>query len=71
MIEDGRVLDTAIAGHAHILATYNFADFQSPNAMLLEAGRAQRYRAAHHSVLIIHAPVVAEYLRTGRVSGLP
>ena len=28
--EDGRVLDTAVAGRAHILATYNCADFQTP-----------------------------------------
>lgn len=35
---DGRVLDTAVAGRAHVLATYNFADFQTPNTEVLEPG---------------------------------
>lgn len=66
--EDGRVLDTAIAGRAHILATYNFADFESPNTAVLEPRRVQVFQAAHHSVLIMHADRVADYLRTGRLS---
>lgn len=64
--EDGRVLDTAVAGRAHILATYNVADFESPNTAVLEPGRVQVFQAAHHSVLIMHAGRVADYLRTGR-----
>jgi hypothetical protein len=63
--EDGRVLDTAVAGRAHILATYNFADFESANTVVLEPGRVQVFQATHHGVLIMHAPVVAQYLRTG------
>ena len=63
--EDGRVLDTAIAGRAHILATLNFEDFQSPDAAVIKPGRMQVYRAAHHRVAIVHADTCAEVLRTG------
>jgi hypothetical protein len=63
--EDGRVLDTAVAGRAHILATYNFADFESPNTVVLDPGRVQVFQAAHHSVLIMHADQVAQYFATG------
>lgn len=64
--EDGRVLDTAVAGRAHILATYNFADFQTPSTELLEPGRLLVYRAAQHSLLIADAYRAADILRTGR-----
>ncbi len=64
--EDGRVLDTAVAGRAHILATYNFADFQTPGTEVLEPGRLQTYRTAQHSVLIAEAHSAADILRTGR-----
>jgi len=66
--EDGRVLDTAVAGQAHIIATFNFADFRSPNSQVLEAGRAQLYQAAHHNVLILHANKAAECLASGDFS---
>ena len=65
--EDGRVLDTAIAGGAHILATYNFADFETPNTVTLEPERIQVFDAAHRSVLIMHADRAATLLRTGRM----
>jgi predicted nucleic acid-binding protein len=64
--EDGRVLDTAIAGRADILATYNFDDFQTPSTDLLERGQLQIYRAAHHSIMIAHAQRVAEFMTTGQ-----
>lgn len=64
--EDGRVLDTAVAGRAHILATYNCADFQTPNTEVLESGKLLTYRAAQHSVLIADAHRVADFLRTGQ-----
>ena len=64
--EDGRVLDTAVAGRAHILATYNCADFQTPNAEVMESGKLLTYRAAQHSVLIADAHRVADFLRTGQ-----
>jgi predicted nucleic acid-binding protein len=63
--EDGRVLDTAVAGRASILATYNFDDFQTPNTDVLERDQLQIYRAAHHSVMIAHAQRVAEFLAAG------
>jgi hypothetical protein len=63
--EDGRVLDTAVAGRAHILATYNFADYESPNTVVLDPGRVQVFQAADHSVLIMHADQVAQYFATG------
>jgi hypothetical protein len=66
--EDRQVLDTAIAGRAHVLATYNFGDFTSPNAVVVEAGRVQVFPTAHHNVVVMHADWVAEYLRTGRIS---
>ena len=65
--EDGRVLDTAIAGRAHILATYNFKDFTSPNTEVLTPDRVQVCRTAGHDVLIMHANVAAEFLRTGQL----
>lgn len=64
--EDGRILDTAVAGRANILATYNFADFRTPNTDVLEPDQLQIYRAAHHSVMIAHARRVAEFLVTGQ-----
>jgi hypothetical protein len=74
--EDGRVLDTAIASRAHILATFNFDAFKTPGTDVLEAGELQIYSAAHHTVLIAHGNRVAEFLRTGqfptpRSSGAP
>jgi hypothetical protein len=68
--EDGRVLDTAVAGWASILATYNFGDFQTPNTDVLERVQLQIYRAAHHSVMIAHAHRVADFLRTGQYHSL-
>jgi hypothetical protein len=64
--DDGRVLDTAVAGRAHILATYNCADFQTPNTEVMESGKLLTYRAAQHSVLIADAHRVADFLRTGQ-----
>lgn len=64
--EDGRVLDTAVAGRAHLLATYNFADFQTPGTEILEPGRLQTLRTAGHNVLIADAARAADILRTGR-----
>ncbi len=64
--EDGRVLDTAVAGRADILATYNFADFQTPGIEVLEPGRLLAYRTARHSLLIADAHRAADILRTGR-----
>ena len=64
--EDGRVLDTAVAGRAHLLATYNFADFQTPGTELLEPGRLLVYRAAQHRLLVADAHRAADILLTGR-----
>jgi hypothetical protein len=69
--EDGRVLDTAVAGRANILATYNFDDFRTPNTDVLERDRLQIYHAAHHDVMIAHAGRVAEFLSTGRYRSAP
>lgn len=69
--EDGRVLDAAVAGRAHILATYDFDDFLTPNTQVLEPGQLLAYGTAHHSLLIAHAHRTAEYLRTGRLPDRP
>jgi hypothetical protein len=68
--KDGRILDTAVAGRAHILATYNFADFETPNTVVLEPGRRQINRAAQHNVLIMQAARAATYLRTGELPAI-
>jgi hypothetical protein len=68
--EDGRVLATAIAGRAHILATYNFKDFTSPNTTILAPGRVQGFRAVRHNVLVMHADAAAALLRSGEPPGL-
>ena len=37
--EDAHVLDTAVAGDAHVLATFNFKDFVSYRTRIVEPGR--------------------------------
>jgi hypothetical protein len=64
--EDGRVLGTAVAGRARILATYSFADFQTPNTDVLQPGQLQIYRTAQDSFLIADTSRAADMLRTGR-----
>lgn len=63
--EDGRVLDTAVAGRAHILATCNLADFQTPATQTLEAGRLLSFGTARHRLLIADARRAAEFLTAG------
>lgn len=63
--EDGRVLDTAIAGRAHVLATLNFNDFRSHHDQVIEPGFIHVRAAAHHRLLLMHADRVAQWLRTG------
>jgi len=68
--EDDRVLDTAVAGRAHMLATYNFKHFQTPNTEVVEDGRLLVYRTAHHTLLIADARRAADFLLHGRLPQL-
>lgn len=63
--EDGRVLDTAIAGRAHVLATMNLADFRSHHDEIVEDGYIHVRPVADHRLLIMHGDRVAQWLRTG------
>lgn len=58
--EDDRVLDAAVPGRAHLLATCNFADFRTPSIAVPESGPLQILRAAGHSVLIPDANRTAD-----------
>jgi hypothetical protein len=63
--EDGRVLDTVVAGRAHVLATMNFADFRGDHDEIVEDGFIHVRATADHRFLIMHADRVAQWLRTG------
>lgn len=66
--EDLHVLDAAVAGRAHVVATYNFDDFVSYRTRLVVPGRVAIHRAAGHDVLIAHPAVAAGWVRTGEIA---
>lgn len=63
--EDGRVLDTAIAGRADALVTSNLADFRDHHDEVLAEGRVYIRRTADHRLTIIRTQEMAAWLRTG------
>jgi hypothetical protein len=67
--EDGRVLDTALAGRADLLATLNFDDFRSHHDEIIEDGFIHVRNTAHHKLLIMQGTRVAEWFRTGQFPG--
>jgi hypothetical protein len=67
--EDGRVLDTALAGRADVLATLNFRDFRYHQDEVIERDRIHVRVTGDHSLLVMHADRVAEWFRTGKFPG--
>lgn len=64
--EDGRVLDTAIAGRADALVTANFRDFLHHGDRILIEGRVHIRKTGKHDLHLIQPPEMAEWLRSGR-----
>ena len=65
-VEDGRVLDTAVAGRADALVTYNIPDFISPGDRTLVAGDAYARRTAAREIIIVRPRYMADWLLTGQ-----
>jgi predicted nucleic acid-binding protein len=64
--EDGRVIDTAIAGRADALATANFRDFLERHDTVIVAGRVHIRHTAGHDLYIVQPREMAAWLRNGR-----
>ncbi|WP_349368968.1 PIN domain-containing protein [Salinarimonas sp.] len=64
-IEDGRVVDVAVAGRADALVTWNFADFTHGSDTVVIAGRVHVRETAAHRLTIIRTPEMAAWLRSG------
>jgi PIN domain len=65
--EDAHVLETCIAGQAHILVTANFKDFLARDVQVLEANRIALYPSPKGQLLISHPYVMSEWFRQGRI----
>lgn len=63
--EDGRVIDTAIAGRAHALVTANFRDFIERHDTVITPQRVHIRHTARHDLFIVQPPEMAAWLRTG------
>lgn len=65
--EDAHVLEAAVAGRAHLIATANFDDFVSYRTEIVAPGRVAIHRTGDHEMIIAHPVEVARWLRTGVV----
>lgn len=65
--EDADVLEAAVAGRAHVLATYNFADFVGYRTEVVKRGRIAIHRTADHELIIAHPAEALPWVRTGRI----
>lgn len=63
--EDAHVLDTALAGRAHLLVTADFDDFMVSNSRILEPGKVGIVEAAITSVVVAHPFRAVSWLRQG------
>ena len=63
--EDGRVLDTALAGRADALVTGNFRDFAHYADDVVARGRVHIRTTAGASLWIVHHEDMARWLQTG------
>ena len=64
--EDGRVIDTAIAGRADALVTANFSDFIEPHDTIIVRGRVHIRHTAGHELYIVQPKEMATWLRSGQ-----
>lgn len=65
--EDAHVLDVALSGGAHIIATMNFADFVSYRTEVRDPDRIAIYSTANSRVIIAHLFTIAEWIRRGEI----
>jgi PIN domain len=65
--EDAHVLETCIAGQAHILVTANFKDFLTGDMQVLEPNRIALYTYPKGKLLISHPYVMSEWFRQGKI----
>jgi hypothetical protein len=65
--EDAHVLETCLAGQAHILVTANFKDFLSNDTEVLEAERVAIYHHPKGDLLIAHPYIMADSFKAGAV----
>jgi predicted nucleic acid-binding protein len=66
--EDRHVLETALAGKAHVLITANFQDFLGKETQMLIPEKHYRYAAPDQSLEIVHPYLMMEWLRLGVLS---
>ena len=69
--EDGRVIDTAIAGRADALATANFRDFIERHDTVIAPGRIHIRHTANHDLYIVQPREMAIWLQSGIRPQLP
>lgn len=65
--EDGRVLDTALAGRAHALVTADFRDFVQDDDRVVLPGRLHGRRTAAGDLWIVRPPEMLRWLGTGEM----
>lgn len=65
--EDAHVLEVAVTGRAHVLATLDFSDFVNYRTEVLKPNRIAKYRTADHEVIIAHPAEAAAWVRTGEI----
>jgi|GEM_PF-1118101 len=63
--EDAHVLETALAGQAHLLVTGNFDDFVMTRTRILEPKRIAIIRTAAAELIVAHPFVAVRWLRQG------
>lgn len=63
--EDAHVLETALAGHAHLLVTGNFDDFVMARSRIIEPKRIAIVGTAAAELVVAHPFVAVRWLREG------
>jgi len=66
--EDVHVLDTAVAGDAHVLATANFDDFISYRTEIVKPGLIAIHEGPRQPLIIAHPFEVVRWTREGRIA---
>lgn len=62
------MLDTAVAGDAHVLATANFDDFVSYRSEIVKPGRIAIHEGPRQPLVIAHPFEVVRWTREGRIT---
>jgi predicted nucleic acid-binding protein len=66
--EDAHVLETAVAGDAHVLATANFDDFIWYRSEIVKPGRIAIHEGPRQPLVIAHPFEVVRWTREGRIT---